>query len=205
MKKELDLFNLVHDPICPVRKDVIGEVVFSETWKRLMAQSSDGMYFESHTKIEEILHAMPIMPNQRLATVLASVVTWLGTNCGLGFLHSVPKGDGSYKSFSRYLLAWTIENFREHGINNGVRTLEHCMMPERSNQFQGYRKFALPCLTDDDYEAVEHLMYWFGQTSEGQEFLNYCITETYRQSEEQRKVQYLKWKEDNSKIIMEVE
>jgi hypothetical protein len=182
-----DLFGLQHKPLRPPRKETIGEMVFSSMWETLM-QREDG--FDSTYQIEHILSSYPSIIEQRQATVLASVVCWLGTNCGRSFLQQASTVAEMIKARcgEQYLVTWAIENSRQGFINHGVRTLESCLS---SGIVSG--RWVIPDLTADDYEVAEHLMRWLG-SRDGQDFITNCEQEIERLHRVQREKSLAEWK-----------
>lgn len=173
-----DLFELTHEPLNPPRDGIIGEHIYAAMWKGEMAGQQDK---DGHFPIQYVLSGFPFPINPRHATVLASVVCWLGTNCGQSFLREAEKlGDElpRIKHYERFLVAWVLHNSRRSFINGGIRTLEHCMTPYKDQ----YPAEMFAC----DYEVAEFLMLWLG-SAEGQNFLENCKASYDDAIEKQRK------------------
>ena len=180
----LDVVPLTHNPSMPVRQDIIGEVVFSEAWTRLMAIPPRFFMGDESTQLDACLGAYQRRSGQREATLAASLVTWFGTNCGGSFLREARTlADRKAMTMENsYLAAWVVQNARKVGLNHGIRTLEHCMGTEHFDPGFGFGLVRKPAdLTADDYECAEHLVMWFGG-HEGQKFLAYCEEEIARRS-----------------------
>lgn len=193
MQRITDLFGLEHKPLRPPRKDFIGEGVFASMWEVVM-QREPG--FDGDYAIEAVLNNFPRVIEQRHASVLASVVCWLGTNCGRCFLSQAKTLSEKirHRSDEQYMLAWTIENHRRGYVNSGIRTLEYCLATEyrpSSSRFDG--GVIVPVLSADDYEVVEHLMYWLAGR-EGQALIYNCEAEIERLSRNEREKSLAEWK-----------
>jgi hypothetical protein len=186
MERITDLFGLEHKPIRGVRKDIIGEVVFASMWEVLM-QRDDG---SDDYAIEGVLTVFPRVIEQRHATVLASVVCWLGTNCGHSFLEQAKTISAKLheRTEEQYVIAWAIENLRRGYINSGDRAIEAILATE----YRGWR-CVRPELSADDLEVVELLMHWLGSRS-GQDFLQNCNAEINRMHIANRDKQLAEWK-----------
>lgn len=167
---------VAHEPARPPRPSHDGEEAFAAAWKKLMAQPVEALYGDETPRLGEILWDYPHPVGQREATVCASLICWLGTNCGLSFLQEARRLAAMIRSPEKaYLSAWAIENFRVRHVNMGYRTLEHCLSPREEAGTFGYVK---PIeLSAADYETAEHLARWLGSV-DGQRFLTYCEAET---------------------------
>ena len=167
-----------HAPVHPARKSVIGEGIFLAAWQSLIAIPPDrGLQSDHGCSLECILQQLPEVLNQRHATVAASFVTWLGTNCGRGFLDLAER----YKkilpsSLSAFSCAWAEFNRRSVGVSFGIRTIEAFLGP--LELVTGVRdtweaRKLLPELTVADYETVEAVVEWLS-TQAGTHFLATC-------------------------------
>lgn len=175
-----NLIPLLHEPLVPPRDGIIGEHVYSTTWKRLMVIAP--ATWDDSTMLDVILTQYGSPVGQREASVCASVICWLGTNCGSSFLNSCNKlvtENVFHDRADAYLAAWAIFNKRRKSINSGVRTIEHCLSTSSvspRHEASGQMRPALD-LTADDYECIECLIQWLGGT-EGQKFIAYCEIES---------------------------
>jgi hypothetical protein len=165
------LLNITHEPINMPRKLHIGEQVFYAEWKRLMTRSLD-VFDDSVIFLEHILHHLSLTVNQRHATVCASFIKWLGTNCGRSFLHDAnrfSKSDFFTSKEKAFLACWALENHRHRSFNRGGRVTEH-LLRNYENGFSN--EFPEP--SADDYEVIDHLVYWLG-SNDGIEFVSECV------------------------------
>lgn len=183
-------FFMVHKPIMPPRKDHIGEQVFSSMWEALMTTGSEEVQSYEDQPIVEVLRHFHSPVEQRHATVLASVVCWLGTAIGGAMLRQAEQqiAGGRGELWSAYLLAWAIKNRRRFSVNHGIRTVEFILAPRELWNNDGSGRFApglkeLPTLSADDIEVIDHLMLWLGE-GEGQSYLRQCREEEKRLNEE---------------------
>lgn len=181
------LVPLLHEPIRAPRLGFHGECIFAATWREFMAKQAH--YFDSSEPMfNVVLSSLPTEPTQRHASILASVVTWLGTNCGRSVIEEAERHDppGGLLTDYRYLHAWWHDNHRRIGINEGIRTIEHLLSTGHPSP--------LPGLSAEDLEVVDHLMCWLG-TKHGQIFLRVAkkrVVEAYERDRQSRMEQWAK-------------
>lgn len=161
--------DLRHEAVRSARKGFLREHVFAGRWRDLMTSKP--------RLLNRVLSDYLAGVGQREATVVASVITWLGTNMGQALIEAATRrvrmaGDGAdlppYAVSDAYLCAWTSENRRKLGVNNGWRTLEALLTEDAA------QKRAQPSAAD--YEVAEHVVFWLGQP-EGQRFVQLCQAE----------------------------
>lgn len=172
-----ELGELKHEPINPPRADHVGENVYSFEWLTLnetIRRPND----PPNVLLGSILYHMERRITQRHASVAASFITWLGTNCG----HSIHDRAqqllkaGLHRD-EAYECAWAIENKRRSGINHGIRYIESVLAgPDDFGKdifsgMWGLRR--MPNITIEDYETVEQLVEWLS-TDRAQEFIRRC-------------------------------
>lgn len=169
--------RLVHRAIRSPRPGHIGEEVYSEFWRNLMAMEVPPHWHDGQvprTKLMNVLSDYPWKPDQRCARVCATFITWLGNNNGQSLIFSARRHakEGHRHPF---LMAWTENNARVVGINNGFRTIEAMLAPDDHfgvvfpERFERLRW--IPYLRQEDHEAVEHLCIWL-DGPEGQRFID---------------------------------
>jgi hypothetical protein len=174
---------LVHKPIQPPRPTHIGEQVYASMWEAMMTkpavQEPACLTDESVEPLDMVLRHFEWKITQREASVVASVVCWLGTTCGLAMIQSARRraADAKVPQHLAYLIAWTIENRRVSYVNSGVRVIESVLAPPES-RIRGcvgpYRQVdPLPDVSGRDLEAVDHLMTWLG-SADGERFIRTC-------------------------------
>ncbi|HEK3717307.1 TPA: hypothetical protein ACKRQV_000033 [Pseudomonas aeruginosa] len=167
--------HFAHEPIRPVRLEVLGELVYVSEWQALMSQQPHRLLNEDErTWLDVILHDMDIHITQRHASVAASLVRWFGTNCGLAFLEVGKRAVLAQPRLPTmaWVGAWAVENYRHHGINSGFRTLEHILAGNDDLDSRGDLA-RIPALSPDDYEVAEKVCAWLG-TYEGERYLERC-------------------------------
>lgn len=166
------LLPLQHQPIRmrPGARD--GEVIYARRWRELMEGPAIDTWDGPASPFERVLGDFPGAPTDRIACVVATIVTWLGTNCGQALLHMARSNQlgGRGRESHAYLMAWYSDNLRKRGIDRGYRLLEHLMAGEDDRDPKHGWLNRAPVLTIEDYEAAEHLMLWLA-TSDGQTFL----------------------------------
>lgn len=172
--------NLAHRPIRAPRPGFDGEHVYADSWELLMRRrTSDG-----EPKLVEVLGGQ-YRPTLRRAVVAASLICWLGTNCGQSILlHANRRRDAGERNPT--LLAWTDQNVRYAWLNQGVRTIEAVLASEDAygRTFNGTWGLARrPAYSIDDIDTVECVLLWLDST-DGIRFVQKCETEIReRQSE----------------------
>lgn len=161
--------SLSHTPVRPPRRTFLREQIYANRWAKLIAANP--------RVLMSILTDYLAPVGQREATVVASFVTWLGTNIGQALLEDAAKRTplSPFADWTKelaatdaFLSAWAHENRRQLGVNRGMRTLEAILQDDSASQPQ--RPSA------DDYEVVEHLVIWLGRFG-GQRFLAGCRAE----------------------------
>lgn len=176
---QMHLVPLSHEPIRAPRADVIGECVYAARWAALMAETVDTYGHEAGV-LGTILSLLVREPSQRHATVAASFIKWLGTNCGRAFLQQAKQHEPMVGGGGGYAAAWGVENARRPGINGGYRAIEAILAPADhwgTALFSGHTGLVRqPDLSLDDYEAVEQLVRWLG-SYEGRQFVAACEAE----------------------------
>jgi len=153
------------------RSGVVGETVYAEEWADLMQKLDRDGINAPNSQLAGILADLQERITQRHAFVCASVMCWLGSACG----QSIILNGKRFREHIRnpYLVAWTMENQRSTGVNNGYRTIEHILAPDDHFGVDvlmpnlGKRLMRLPELSVSDLETVDHLMVWLGRHGEG--------------------------------------
>jgi hypothetical protein len=164
-----------HVPIRPARND-IGEQVFSRRWKELMETKPSGLY--ATQPINYVLRGYPYLVDQRAASVLASMICWLGTNVGKSFLLLAAEfRDKTTCRYDCYLAAWGVRNARKVGLNSCARQLEFLTRTQDDMD-----KGVFQDVSVRDLEAIEQLCIWLGG-DEGQAFLAGCEEEIERRKD----------------------
>lgn len=161
-----------HEPIRPVRQDVIGEVVFMAQWKALMDTHLNFEYDidPPNQMLKKILWEMPGQLTDRHSQVSASMIRWLGTNNGRAFLEEADNMSILMRSREKgYVAAWALNNQRQSSSCYGWRTIEAVLSPVALND----SKVELPTLSLRDAETVETLIGWLG-TDKGEQFVVQC-------------------------------
>jgi hypothetical protein len=185
---------LRHEPMRPPRKGHDGEQVYASMWAAMMAEQWVDEWFngDEPTPLECVLSDMNMKLEQRHATVVATVVCWLGCNMGMALVRRAQSevSAGRWDEHHAYLLAWTLENRRVPYVNSGIRLVEYMLTPAedckpaRSIIDTGIKK--LPALSAEDLEVIDHVMLWL-PTERGQLFIRQCEREIERLRDEERR------------------
>lgn len=163
-----------HTPVRPAREGCLGEQVFLKNWQELLAQDN-GYHPDFDGPNGMLMHVVSPgdgILTQRHATVAASLVRWLGTNNGLGFLQQADlMCDSLGDREEGYIAEWALENRRSRTTNSGIRVLEAVMMEQRAVK--------PPKLSADDCETMEQVLMWLASEHtvyvvSGQSFLQKC-------------------------------
>lgn len=185
MSVQRDLLELSHIPVRPARPDM-PEAAFLATWQRFIVGSLHG-WDEENIPASEVFQQRDFvwLFDQRAATVAASFVTWLGTSCGGGFLHSAEQwacqANRPFHREDAYAAAWAVENTRSHHINRGIRTIEHLLAPEEVTDpthalrpwHASYSGIGTLGITLADCEVIECIVRWLAGPR-GRAFLVSC-------------------------------
>jgi hypothetical protein len=185
---------IVHEPMRPPRRCHIGENVYADRWRELMAQVPEDADYdtpEAVAHLREILSPMWYEIGQREATVAASFICWLGTNCGRCFLGQARKRRAD-KVRQSTLTVWTEENYRHTGINHGIRTIEYLLAPPHTIKNTAITSpekplTELPDISLRDAEVIEHICEWL-DTEKGMAFVMRCEREILRLDSIQREI-----------------
>jgi len=166
-----------HNPIRPARAGCIGEQVYLKNWQELVTFDSGYHpdYEGPNGILEHIVSPGDGILTQRHATVAASLLRWLGTNNGRGFLQQAfLMGDCLGDRQEGYLAQWAIENRRDRSVNSGMRSLESVMKEPGADKS--------PKLSADDCETMERVIIWLASDygffmPTGQQFLKKCMAD----------------------------
>lgn len=164
-----DLVPLIHEPVQPARESH-PERVFLTMWQRLMSDPE---------RVQEVYYGLPHDLDQRGATAGASLVCWLGTNVGSGFLHQCQQleNQGGIYADGAYLMAWAIHNRRKYASGR-LRTIEHLLTPGGASLGPGSYaggNVNWPAIIDADInlrdqDAIECVLEWLA-TARGKQFI----------------------------------
>lgn len=123
---------------------------------------------------------------EQTCRVIASFISYLGTNGGYQFFADAErfKKLSDIPNFYAYELAWSYENMRKYGHNNGYRAIEYILNPVENHPGVSGRYFKQGCYepTVEDYEAIEHTCKWLGSHA-GQVYLEKCIYDIQKENE----------------------
>lgn len=203
------LQSLKHRPYRSPRNFDLGEQAFAEMWQQLMLKEYDSSEEEDDVEglnsyFVDIIFCLrgsfEEVFSQRNATLLASVVTWLGTNCGRSFLHEAEKYKPQFGTLS-YVVRWSIDNLRLYGLDYNLTILEHVMCDLDTIfriQQQRYVRESdnIPVFSGMDIEAVNASMLWLGH-SNGQQFLKDAQQKIDAIREQKRVETFKAWKEQS--------
>ena len=192
---------IVHDPMHKARQGHIGENVYADRWRELMATPPDDYYSiwsdddgpEETARLRTIiLRHMWGEIGQREATVAASFIVWLGANCGRCMLDQARTARKKGIEHPT-LYAWTIENKRSMGINSGIRTIEYLLAPPATVRQVAFTSpesplTELPELSLRDTEVIDNVRMWL-DTVEGQQFVDRCERDIKRISDQRRAIE----------------
>jgi hypothetical protein len=157
---------LWHQPIRPPR-ELATEQVFAQLWHERMRRKRDG-----EKPFASIIHDYTC----RDTRIVASIVTWFGTNCGNSFLLEARRLKDKAVPWA-YLAQWAINNRRQSSINSGVRLLEHICADRIDDSITIAQRVYFECeLTVADYEVADSFMVWLSCT-DAQQFISDCECE----------------------------
>lgn len=175
--------GLSHEPLNPVRLSFDGEVSYLLVWQRWADAPADPLAEKEFgepvpTHFDEIFVDYRWKPGQREATIAASVISWLGTNCGRAFLEDARRIE-AVCGYGAYNAAWGRENMRQGSVNGGMRALEALLTPVAEWSGRPYAMDRMVSLSGRDFEAAECVIHWISGFS-GQRFLAECEIDLQR-------------------------
>lgn len=167
----------VHDPIRPVRPDVIGEVVFMRRWQALQDADDKPEDLGGRNSILcGILALTRHETTQRDATVCASLIRWLGTNNGKAFLDAAEDMVGKLADRKRgFVAAWAVANIRDQQCNLGLNCVDAVLAPNHATLGAAALDTEWQA-SADDIDAIHMMIQWLG-SQRGAEFLEGCRKE----------------------------
>lgn len=160
-----------HVPINGVR-NLIGEQVFSSAWSDLMARKPE--HDDPNESLGAVLHEYCGHLTQRVATVAATFICWLGTQGGATYLEAAERlfEQAGGRRRDAYLMGWSLHNLRRYHTSSGFRCLEMILAKDTNSM-------NIPAISLADLEVVDHLVQWLGD-DDGQVWLAQRLTEVDR-------------------------
>ena len=146
----------------PPRKGLDGEQIYLLTWQHYISRK------EPDELAEIFRDCVAQWPTQRMATVAASFIAWLGTNVGHSMVDGVEreaKLRASPLADDRYLLAWESANRRRWHVNRGMRLAEFFLADHSSPT-----RYTAPEVTIADLDVIDSLCLWLA-TPDGRAFI----------------------------------
>jgi hypothetical protein len=171
------LGDLIHKPIDGPRPNHVGENVFAFQWEQLMVKPMEHGDSPPNVQLALILWKLTRRITQRHASVAASFITWLGTNCGNAIIQRSLRlyFDANIGREESFVAAWSIDNLPHNG--SGIRLIDAVLATAdcwgRDILDNGPRLQRLPELSVEDHQTVEQVAYWCG-TEDGCKFIRLC-------------------------------
>lgn len=100
------------------RPDMPREVAMAEAWHRYMHSTS-----VPNLKLWRITNSFYHLPDQQVATLFATIFTWLGTNVGSGMVEEANRINRD--RFHGFVMRWAVENQRVSYLNHGLGVIDH--------------------------------------------------------------------------------
>ncbi len=153
--------RVIHRPLAPPRTSTPGEGIYLGLWQEFAtARPREWRY---------IFSDMRSTPRQRVASVAASFMVFMGCNGGASFTHratEMAKKDMELNRERIFVAAWAMENARYRGIDHGLRTIEYMLASEHpieNHPFCGRRvnHKRVPIITMEDQDAIECMVRWW--------------------------------------------
>ena len=173
MSDQGELLPIKHEPLYPPRTDVYAEGIFLHHWQVVAASRGTHIHDEAETMFDAIFWYTPRESKQRMATVVATFVSWLGCNCGRCFLElAAKKSEGQYRYDKErtYIGVWAAENMRNPGTNSTIRYVESILAEDQTRDKWTGGILKRPVLSVYDLEAIDTFVVWLAN-ERGQEFL----------------------------------
>lgn len=177
-QKQLELLDLENTPVKPARPCTPGEGIYLKYWQEYIEQDPGRLINILRDTVDNV--------NQRMVSVCASFMVWMGNNDGRGFAaeaealarrHNEDKTTGNYISTERsYLMAWAAHNQRSYGVDGGVRTIEVMLCPidhytvSFGRHIYAWEEFEK--ITMQDIDTVECMVRWW--STEDADYIRRC-------------------------------
>lgn len=153
--------RVIHRPLCPPRPGTPGEGIYLSLWQEFAAARPH--------EWAHIFADMRTKPRQRVASVAASFMVFMGCNGGASFTHRAIEMASKETELNRerlFIAAWAMENARYRGIDHGLRTIEYMLAAEHpieNHPFCGRRisQKRVPVITMEDHDAIECMVRWW--------------------------------------------
>jgi hypothetical protein len=147
-----------HIPFAPPRDGTPGEGIYLKLWQDFVAARPDDF--------EDIFRDMNDPVDQRVASIAASFMVFMGCNGGASFTYQAnelrPKFAYPAHAFAA---AWAIENQRSRGTNHGLRTAEYMLAAIHPIGNDGFRSDVVwervPQINQKDMDAIECMVEWW--------------------------------------------
>jgi hypothetical protein len=154
-----DMF-IAHNPIAPPRNGTPGEGIFLKLWQEFVEARPDDF--------TDIFRDIPSEIDQRIASVAASFMTFMGCNGGASFTYRAQRlGESGAFSYPNeaFLAAWALENRRTHFINHGLRMSEYMLATEYPIDRGPFRhspnEERVPEISQRDNDVLECMVAWW--------------------------------------------
>jgi hypothetical protein len=157
-----------------------------EHWLRLLDEIPEPDDYDGHNPMLQcILNLTKHDLTQRDAQVASSLIRWLGTNNGRGFLHNAEQMVDTLKDrWKGYVAAWAIENTRDFQVNFGMKTIEGVLSESNAGLFTVGEPKPRPDISAQDIDVIENMIQWLG-SSHGKHFLDACESDLNLRLKEQ--------------------
>lgn len=169
IENQLELLTLENTPLHPPRECTPGEGIYLGLWQEYVQEDPGRLPMILNDTVQNI--------NQRMVSVCASFMVWMGCNDGRDFTgkaqelarrHDEDRVLGNYISEQvSYLMAWAAHNTRVRGSNGGVRTIEAMLHPTDCHYTKGafgrivYHWEEFEKITPHDIDTVECMVRWW--------------------------------------------
>jgi hypothetical protein len=146
-----------HIPFAPPRENTPAEGIYLKLWQDFAAARPDDF--------QDIFRDMNDTVDQRIASVAASFMVYMGCNVGHAFTERA-KALIHVFAWEResYLAAWAIHNRRTYGVNNGLRAVEFMLATQHPIDNEGCRHVVwerIPEIAQKEMDAVECMVEWW--------------------------------------------
>lgn len=135
------------------RKSMAREVAYAAAWEKYMLSTE-----VPNLKLWWITKSFYFLPDQKVATLFATIFTWLGTNGGTGMVETAKKG-----GFHGMTKEWAKENIRVEFVNCGNGIIDAIV---------GWMDWKPEDLTTDLYRSTFQLMRFLD--TDGRELIEYA-------------------------------
>ena len=148
---------IAHNPFAPPQQHTPAERIYLKLWQDFVVARPDDF--------QDIFRDMNEAVDQRIASVAASFMVYMGCNVGQSFTE---RAQSLIPVFAwereAYLAAWALHNRRTHAVNSGLRAVEFMLATQHPIDSDGRSRVVwerIPDITQKEMDAIECMVGWW--------------------------------------------